>query len=188
MTKKQQPSSNRGWFQKGQSGNPGGRPRQRPDGSNSAFDIIINRTLKASRNGVPQEITVEEALQQRTYQEALAGKRMAIREVMGWIQKREQWLAKNEPAREPKVSILYAAGDPDNADQALVLLGIAREVPELYPHKGDNRPPLRLESWAVKAALRRRRGATALTKKDIEEIRRCTHDDGTLKLPEGVDK
>ncbi|QIG51813.1 hypothetical protein G5V57_31360 [Nordella sp. HKS 07] len=68
-----------------------------------------------------------------------------------------------------------------------MLLGIAREVPELHPHNADNRPPLRLESWAVKAALRRRRGATALKKKDIEEIRRCTHDDGTLKLPEGVD-
>lgn len=180
---------NRGWFRKGQSGNPGGRPRRRPDKSKSAFDVIIDRTLKASRDGVPQEVTVEEALQQRTYQEALAGKRMAIREVMGWIQKREQWLAKNEPPRLPKYSFLGTAKDPDNADQALMLLGIAREVPELRPNTKDPRLPLKLESWAVKAALRRRHAARQRwTRKAIENIRRCTLMDETLKMPQRVDR
>jgi Family of unknown function (DUF5681) len=178
---------NRGCFRKGQSGNPGGRPRRVGNTSNSAFDVILDRTLKASRGGVVQEVTVEEALQQRTYQEALTGKRLAIREVLRWILKREQWIAKNEPSGSRKVTWGGTIQDPDNADQALVLLGMAHENPTRRD-VGATRLQLQLESWAVKAALRRRRGAASLTTKEIEEIRRCTHDDGTLKLPEGVSR
>lgn len=120
---------NRGRFRKGQSGNPGGRPRHVRSTSNSAFDVILDRTLKASRDGVLHEVTLEEALQQRTYQEALTGKRLAIREVLRWILKREQWIAKNEPSGPRKVTWAGTIQDPDNADQALLLLGIAREAP-----------------------------------------------------------
>src|SRR5690349_20692393 len=105
---------NRGQFQKGRSGNPGGRPRRTQNTSSSAFDVIIGRTLKASRGGVIHEVTVEEALQQRTYQEALTGKSLAIREVLRWILKREQWMAKNEPSSSRKVTWGGTIQDPDN--------------------------------------------------------------------------
>src|SRR6476660_1364413 len=104
MTGEDDRRPNRGRFRKGQSGNPGGRPRRVRSTSNSAFDVIIDRKLKASRGGVLHEVTVEEALQQRTYQEALAGKRLAIREVLRWILKREQWIAKNESSGSRKVT------------------------------------------------------------------------------------
>ena len=47
---------------------------------------------------MPREVTVEEALQHRTYQDAIAGSRAARREVLKMIAKREQYLA--GPARQ----------------------------------------------------------------------------------------
>lgn len=178
---------NRGWFRKGQSGNPGGRPKNASAPAVSPFDVIIEKTLTVTRGGIQREIPVEEALQHRTYQEALAGKRMAIREVLRWIVKRERWLSKNRPPVRPKVTWREVTPDPANADEALLLLGIARENPDRKNIKAD-RLQLLLEPWAVKAALRRRRGVRPLTRKDILDIRRCTRDDGTLKLPEGVEE
>ena len=49
----------------------------------------MEKTLTVTDRGSTREITVEEALQQRTYQDALKGKRMAIREVVRWTQERE---------------------------------------------------------------------------------------------------
>ena len=65
-----------GRFQKGQSGNPSGRPKARRP-NNSAFDIILNKSLTVTRNGAERELTVEEALELQTYQAALGGSRMA---------------------------------------------------------------------------------------------------------------
>jgi hypothetical protein len=177
---------NRGWFRKGQSGNPGGRPKGRQAKSKSAFDVIVDKTLTVSRDGASREITVEEALQQRTYQDALAGKRMAIREVLRWILKREQWFAKNKANRGPRAIFAGTIQDPDNADAALMLLGIAKQNPDRAGLRID-RAQLLLEPWTVAAALRRRRGAQSLTNKEISDIRRCSRDDGTLKLPAGDD-
>ncbi len=68
---------------------------------------------------------MEEALQRRTLKDALAGKRMAMREVIKWIKTREAWFAKNAPPARHEIQ-LKSSLDPDNADAALVLLGIAR--------------------------------------------------------------
>jgi len=57
--------------------------------------VRVDKTLTVAHH--TREITMEEALQQRTYRDALAGKRMAAREVVKWIMKREAWLAEHEP-------------------------------------------------------------------------------------------
>ena len=78
-------------FRKNQSGNPNGRPRKRRiESPPSAFDVIIERTLTITQDGKPREVTAEEALQHKTYQDAIAGKRMAQREVFKMINKREK--------------------------------------------------------------------------------------------------
>ena len=120
------PAPNPGWFPKGRSGNLKGRPTTARVPNGSAFEVLVEKTLTvANRGGTTREIPVEEALQQRTYQDALAGKRMAMREVVKWIQEREAWLAKHAPkASWPKIT-RHISPDPDNADAALVLLGIA---------------------------------------------------------------
>ncbi len=97
----------RGRFRKGQSGNPKGRPRRAgttPRGS--AFDIIVDRQLTILKDGVPTEVSVEEALQHRTYAQAVGGSRAARRSVLKMILKRERVLAEQNPPAVTKIEQL----------------------------------------------------------------------------------
>jgi hypothetical protein len=178
---------NRGWFSKGRSGNPGGRPTASPAPQSSAFDIVAEKTLTVAHHGIAREITVEEALQQRTYRDALAGKRMAQRDVLKWIAKREAWLMKHGPKASRPAITRHISPDPDNADAALLLLGIAAPNPARAEF-GKDRAQLLLEPWAVQAALRRRRGGHRLADRERDEIRRCTRDPDCLRWPRGTDE
>src|SRR5262245_36636624 len=161
-----------GRFKKGQSGNPKGRPEKARLTEVSAFEVIIDKTLTVVRNGVPREMTTEEALQHRTYQEAIGGSRMAQRAILKMITKRE----KDRAARVggPRVQFIFRDEPKDNADAALQILGIATR---------DSREGLLLEPWAVQAALARRRGGERLDEKKIDEIRRRTRDAAKLRWP-----
>ena len=145
----------------------------------------MEKTLRVDGQGGTREITVEEALQQRTYQDALAGKRMAMREVVKWIIKREAWLEKNAPRSSRQMITHGIARDPDNADAALLLLGITTYNPDRVDI-GAGRAQLLLEPWAVQAALHRRRGGERLTDRERSEIRRCTRDPNSLRWPRGT--
>jgi hypothetical protein len=101
--------------------------------------------------------------------------------------KREAWLAKHAPKASPRPIAQHISPDPDNADAALLLLGIAA----LNPARADigaDRAQLLLEPWAVQAALRRRRGGHRLTDRDCDEIRRSTRDPDSLHWPRGTDE
>jgi hypothetical protein len=182
--RKKSRARNPGWFPKGRSGNLKGRPRSFRGPTGSAFEVLVEKTLTVPDRGGTREITLEEALEQQTYQDALARKRMAMREVMKWIIEREAWLAKHE-RKAPEPMPLRISPDPDNADAALVLLGIAAPNP-VRKDFGAERAQLLLEPWAVQAALRRRRGGQRLTEQDVKEVRRCTRDPGTLHWPRGT--
>jgi hypothetical protein len=177
--------ANPGWFPKGRSGNPKGRPTSSRASNTSAFEVIMEKTLTVDDLGGTREITVEEALQRRTYRDALAGKRMAQREVVKWIMKREAWLAEHMP-KAPGLAINYSY-DSDNADAALLLLGIAAHNPDRAGWRKD-RAHLLLEPWALQAALRRRRGGHRLTDNERQEIRRCTRGPVSLRWPRGTDR
>jgi Family of unknown function (DUF5681) len=179
--------SNPGWFRKGRSGNPGGRPTASRAPKASAFDVVVEKTLTVTQHGGTREITMEEALQQRTYRDALAGKRMAQREVLKWIMNREAWLAKHAPKASLPAITRHISLDPDNADAALLLLEIAAPNPA-RADIGADRAQLLLEPWAVQAALHRRRGGNRLTDKERDEIRRCTRDPDSLRWPRGTDE
>ena len=182
-------TSNPAWYGKGQSGNLGGRPKSRAPRS-SAFDIVVEKTIIVTYHGIAREITAEEALQQRTYQDAMAGKGMAIRTVLKWIEKRDAWLEKHAPrAPLPAAVTRRISPDPDNADTALPLLGLAAANPKRAGagYEGK-RTSLLLEPWAVQAALRRRRGGQRLTLNERDKIRRCTRDADVLRWPRGTDE
>ncbi len=84
-------------FQKGKSGNPQGRPRSQPKQRTSAYDIVLNRTLTVTQGGKERELTLDEALQLKAYQDAISGKRAARREVLKMIEKRERWFSAHAP-------------------------------------------------------------------------------------------
>lgn len=171
-------------FRKGESGNPRGRPRSKPAATSSAFDIIMDRLLTVTQGGQARELTVEEALQQRTYQDAIAGNRAARREVLKMIAKREKWLAANTTQKAPKVEIALEPKDPRNADEAMILLGIAERTPPWG--ENDRYDRLLLQPWAVQTALSRP-GRRRLSAREVSEIKRCTKDPDTLRWPKSVE-
>jgi hypothetical protein len=177
--------ANPGWFSKGSSPNPGGRPKSLPAPQPSAFEVLVERTVTVTDRGGTREITIEERLQQQTYQRAIAGDRMASREVFKWIRKHDAWLEKHGPKPTLPAITRHISPDPDNADAALLLLGIATPNPARAEYAKD-RAQLLLELWAVQAALHRRRGGQRLTDNDRFWIRRCTRDPYSLRWPRGT--
>jgi hypothetical protein len=178
---------NPGWFSKGSSPNPGGRPAASPAPQASPFEVLVEKTLTVTDRAGTRKITIKETLQKQTYQRALNGDRMAVREVVKWIKKRNAWLAKNAPKASPPAITRHISPDPDNADAALLLLGIAAPNPARAEF-GEDRAQLLLEPWAAQAALPRRRGGQRLTDRERDEIRRCTRDPDSLRWPRGTDK
>lgn len=170
-----------GRFQKGQSGNPAGRPKKRRPHV-SAFDVIFDKTLTVTQNGVERELTVDEALQLKTYQAALKGSKMAVRAVLKMIEKRETALAARAPKPEPRKGNPYTfVYDSDSADKAMKLLGIAA-IGSAPAGMGWGHRRLKLETWATQAAISRP-GRRALSEKDIQDIKLLTRSPDKLKWP-----
>jgi hypothetical protein len=176
-----------GRFQKGHSGNPKGRPRKKqpglPEATHSAFDIVMAKRVTVTQGGVDQELSVDEALQLRTYQDALAGNRSAQREILKMIAKREKAIAKRGRRTNVRATLKIEPMELRDIDDAMCLLGIAGPDKKREVH---NPGALLLEPWAVQAALSRRRGGKALTPEDVAEIKRCARDPETLRWPRGV--
>lgn len=164
-------------FQKGQSGNPAGRPKKRRPNI-SAFDIIFDKRLVVTQAGKERELTIDEALQLQTYQAALNGSRMAIRKVLKMIEKREKALARTdkEPFRPVEQVFEYNA---DNAREALLILEI------IEPEEGEHpRKWLRVVTWATQAALSRP-GRKKFSEKEVTDIKFFTLDPAKLRWPRG---
>ena len=142
-----------------------GHARSRP-ASVSAFDVVIDRTLTLRQDGKARAVTVEEALWQRTYQDAVSGNRAAMRAVLKMIARREAWLAAHAPKR-PRITVVKEPADPRNADGALLLLDVAEPDPGWDAHDSDQR--LLLRPWAVATALARF-GPGRLWAEDTSEI------------------
>ena len=185
-------------FKKGQSGNPKGRPRKaKPDTpSGSAFDIVFDRTLTIRTGGEAREVDIEEALLHKTLEEALDGSRPARRKIMTMIAVREAARVKRGTrAKVPggPITRKIEHADPFEPNAAMLILGIARkdpawENPPIYMKPGDGDDRFLLEPWAVQAALGRRRGGSQLEDKQIEDIKRCTHQSEAIRWPRRGDQ
>lgn len=163
-------------FQKGQSGNPKGRPPKPRRPNVSAFEIVLDKRLTTTVGGKERELTVEEVLQQQTLKDALAGKRMAIRKVLKMIEKREAALAKKNgpPPRQIPFEVQHCA---DNANEAMRILNIA--IPDqTHPNRW------KVNAWATQAAISRP-GRKKFSRMDVEQIRFFTNDPDMLQWPRG---
>jgi hypothetical protein len=169
-----------GRFVPGHSGNPEGRPRRdKPKQQDkSAFDVLDGRQVNVVMGGLPRELTMPEALFYKTYQEALAGGRMAIRLVLKKIMARE---ARHSPDVPRFPLMLFENPDPADVDDALFVLGIATKSDGSM--RPDGRPFLQLEPSAVTAALRRRK-LGPLSRQNWKDIREQTRDAGSVDWPE----
>ena len=170
-----------GRFQKGQSGNPAGRPKARRPHV-SAFNIVFDKTLTVNQNGVERELTVDEALQLKTYQAALKGSKMAVRAVLKMIERREAVLAAQAPKivhHKPNPYVLIY--DSDSADEAMQILGIA-SVEEAPAGMGWGHDKPKLETWATQAAISRP-GRRPLDERHVGDVKLLTKSPDQLKWP-----
>jgi hypothetical protein len=144
-----------GQFSKEHSGNPKGRPPKSTRQSVNSSDLLDKR-FSVEIDGMTRELTTEEALQIRTFNAAIGGDRQAMREVVRMIRKRDAYLAKHDPSPEavPSVTLKFNP-DPDNADEALVLLDMASWQPMFEIPTGTDRKVLKLETWIAQAAVSR---------------------------------
>ena len=166
-------------FTKGQSGNPAGRPKKRRPNV-SAFDIIFDKVLTVNQSGQERELTVDEALQLQTYQAALKGSKMAIRQVLKMIEKREVALAKRNKSAPRPITLEHEASS-ENAYEALCTLGLI----EPAQGWGDETPPrMRVATWAAQAGLSTP-GKRKFTKKNANDIKFFTHNSEQLDWPRG---
>lgn len=170
-------------FQKGQSGNPAGRPKKRRPNV-SAFDIVFDKTLTVTQDGATRELSAEEALEHQTLQAAFKGNRTAIRQVLKMIAKREAALEKRRPAGTPME--FKFSHSSDNARGALQLLDIAHPDEGMI---GADRDKVRmlLEPWAVKAALARP-GGSSHTKKVLDDCKFFTRDSESVRWPQAIEE
>ena len=185
----------RGRFAKNHSGNPGGRRRKKPSKPASSLDVIFERIVRITApDGTVRELTAEEAIDQATLKDALSGKAGAIKTAVRMLIKRDKWIrseADKKAQRAKKYegsnfSDIKKYSDPQNADAAMQILGIATRDSEY--EESVNRSGyvhLRLEHWAVEMALSRRRSSEPLLAQDINNINVCTHDPDNLTWPKG---
>lgn len=140
---------------------------------------MFDKTLTVTQGGRERELTIDEALQLQTYQDALKGSRMAVRKVLKMIEKREAALAKKDTSPRAPVTVSHHH-HADNADAAMRILGII----ERDPKWGDEHPRDRVGTWATQAALSRP-GRKKFDQKEIDDIRKFTMDADKLKWPRG---
>lgn len=170
-------------FRKGVSGNPKGRPKKvRPEAEKSAFEFLTSQTVKITQGGQERSVGLSEALQHKLYQEALAGKRSSQKEILRMIMAREKAIADQNPI-DWNMGPISFTGDPENAEAALLALGIVahdRRWAEL--HENDPYTRLLLEPWAVQAALSRP-GGRQFDEEDVSRIELYTRDHETVRWP-----
>jgi hypothetical protein len=182
MTKRQQPGAGSAStrFKRGQSGNPKGRPRKPKPPSASPF-AILDELLTVHQPESVSELPLEDAMLIKTYQRAITGHRRAGKKLVKMIFEREKVRFKSRALRPPRIKHQDEQVDPENALAALEILGIASRT--AGANAGDSQNAhLRLERWAVEAALRRR-SLEQLSSSDIQLIRGSTHDGDAVKWP-----
>ena len=131
--------------------------------------------------GSVSELPLEDAMLIKTYQRAITGSRRAGKKLVKMILEREKHRFKSRALRSPRTTRKVEQVDPENALEALEILGIASRT--AGANAGDDRNAhLCLERWAVEAALRRR-SFEELSSSDIHLIRGSTHDGDAVKWP-----
>jgi Family of unknown function (DUF5681) len=166
-------------FKRGQSGNPKGRPRKPKPPAPSPF-AILDELLTVHESDSVSELPLEYAMLIRTYQRAITGSSRTWKKIVKMILEREKFRFKSRALQVPRIASKLER-DPGNALEALEILGIASR--EANASVGDSRNGyLRLERWAVEAALKRR-NFDELSSSDKQSIRGCTHDGDAMKWP-----
>jgi Family of unknown function (DUF5681) len=182
MTKRQAPvnGSAATRFKPGRSGNPKGRPRK-PKPPPSSPLAVLDELLTVNEPESVGELPLEDAMLLKTYQRAIAGGARAGKKIVKMILEREKLRAQRRALASPQITRKVEEADPENALEALEVLGIAsRRADANVDDRLGKR--LRLERWAVEAALKRRHFGD-LSNADKGLLQGWTHDGRSVTWP-----
>jgi hypothetical protein len=115
-------------FNKGKSGNPGGRPKGSKNFA-TIFHEVGRQKVKVTDNGVTREITKFEASAMQLLNKASTGDMRALNTIVSWIRLFQ------EVANEPEKSV----SETNEADKA-VMESIIKRIREIDPQP-DTREP-----------------------------------------------
>ena len=156
-----------GRFQKGQSGNPRGRPK----GSNrqAPYESLLSKKVLVRENGAARWLTASEAFLLQLAKRGIEGGGPAARTMMDAIEKAKDNRATTEPLL---LTVEWLGEAPGSVNAALEPLHMAR----IHDAYRDTARTL-LEPWLVEAALARlgERRYSAADQRSIVEATRTPH-------------
>ncbi|MEQ8693988.1 MAG: DUF5681 domain-containing protein [Gammaproteobacteria bacterium] len=146
-------------FEKGRSGNPKGRPKNRH--KSTPYDAVLGQMVTIREDGRERRVTAAEAFLLQLTQKGLAGDSAAARDSLNAI---EQARTQRGDDRHDIDTIILSAVST-GADAILEPLGLAKRK---YP-ADENRVRWELNPWIVEAALERL-GERRLTIQEQQEV------------------
>ena len=159
-------------FQKGQSGNPKGRPRNRH--RDAPYEAVLGQIVTIRDGAVERRVTADEAFLLQLTKRGLEGDGPAARAAMDAIEVARQ----DRPKRTDKITVIVWVGvQPGSVNSALEPLRMAKK---LDPYRPSAR--MALEPWLVEAALGRL-GDRRLSREEQECIVKATRTAHKVKWP-----
>lgn len=150
-------------FQKGRSGNPNGRPRNRRRGA--PFEAVLGQIVTIRDGAAERRVTAEEAFLLHLTKRGLEGDGPAARAAMDAIETAR--LARQD-SEDSMITFVTVYQTPGSANSALEPLGM---VKKLDPYRPTAR--IAIEPWLVQAALARL-GGRHLSRKEQECVVNAT--------------
>tara|TARA_Y100001001_G_scaffold48026_1_gene43912 strand:- start:1424 stop:2011 length:588 start_codon:yes stop_codon:yes gene_type:complete len=140
----------------------------------SPIEVMLDEPIQKADGAA---LSIDDALMYKTVQDALAGKRTAIKEVIHALIEREELRVELRAKHiKPAPLQIVVETEPFNAYRAMDVLGIILRVEE----PGYDYLLNRLDSWVIEAAMARRRTAGALSDTEMNAVRSAAIDP---KLP-----
>ncbi|MDA3889745.1 MAG: DUF5681 domain-containing protein [Allgaiera sp.] len=163
-------------FQKGQSGNPKGRPRSRHRGA--PYEAVLGQMVTIRDGAVERQVTAEEAFLLQLTKRGLEGDGPAARAAMDAIAGARTGRPDSARGVDIVTGIVIVSVSPQSVNAAMEPLRMARKLDPYRPTAH-----IAIEPWLVEAALARL-GARRLSRDEQTCVVKTTRTPHKVKWPE----
>lgn len=166
------PASTR--FQKGQSGNPKGRPRGRRN--ELPYEAVLGQMVTIREDGQVRQVTAAEAFLLQMTKAGLEGNTAAARDALAALENERAARGGEEQGRVGY--IMDIAGEPGSVNNGLMALRMAKKLDRYRPTAR-----MAIEPWLVEEALERL-GDRQLSREEQAKVVRATRTPKKVRWPD----